>query len=232
MTYTLTIACLANSRKRSGRCIAGRLVTNAGLGAWIRPVSDRPDEEISEEERRYENGLDPQVLDVVAIVMRQPKPSLYQRENHLIDASYYWERAGSMSWAELQRTVENPEPSLWINGHSSHYGQNDRVPEALARALRRSLYLIHPENLTITVAREGTEFGNPRRRVRARFHLHRQSYYLAVTDPRAERRHLCYQDGEYPLNEALLCVSLGELYNGFAYKLAATVIVSQRAETP
>jgi hypothetical protein len=35
--YTKTIVCLANSRKPpSGRCIAGREVTQTGFGNWIR----------------------------------------------------------------------------------------------------------------------------------------------------------------------------------------------------
>ena len=65
--YEKTIVCLANSRKLSGRCIAGKELVNSGYGSWIRPVSHRPTEEISEEERRFENGDDPQILDRISI---------------------------------------------------------------------------------------------------------------------------------------------------------------------
>ncbi len=46
------IVCLANSRKYSGRCIAGKeLLADGRPGRWIRPVSARENEEVSEHER-------------------------------------------------------------------------------------------------------------------------------------------------------------------------------------
>lgn len=75
MPYAKTIVCLANSRKPpSGRCIAGREIIQGGYGEWVRPVSARPTREISEEERRYENGAQPKVLDVITIQMAEASP--------------------------------------------------------------------------------------------------------------------------------------------------------------
>ncbi|MDQ7008306.1 MAG: hypothetical protein Q9Q40_13885 [Acidobacteriota bacterium] len=160
MGYMKTIVCLANSRKPpSGRCIAGREVTSAGFGDWIRPVSARPAQEISEEERRYEDGRDPKLLDIITIKMTKPQPNLHQQENHLIDANYYWTWERAVSWQDLQTAVEDPAGPPWLNESSSFHGRNDRVPEDRLGGMSRSLYLIQPSNLKLIVASEGGDFG-------------------------------------------------------------------------
>ena len=231
MSYTKSIVCLANSRKPpSGRCVAGREKIGNRFGAWIRPVSARVTREISEEERRYEDGTDPKVLDVMAIEMDAAQPHDHQQENHVIDDSYYWEKSGTVSWVEIQSAVEDPGGPLWLNGYSSSCGDSDRVPEGVLTTLERSLYLVRPSNLRIVVASEGGDFAPPRRRVRAHFHLQGASYCFVVTDPPVEREYLFKGDGETAISQALLCLSLGEVFNGYAYKLVASVITPQRAE--
>jgi hypothetical protein len=205
----------------SGRCVAGKTVEKEGYGEWIRPVSDRLGQEISEEERRYENGDDPQLLEVIEIPFLHACPHDFQSENHLIDATYYWQKVGRVEWDELQGAVD-PVSALWNNGYSSYNGLNDRVPVAEAEKLTSSLVLIRPVAIKLVVGVEGAQYR--KRRVRAQFQLNRQEYWLSVTDPKVERTFLKRGDGDYELGETLLCVSLGEPYEGYTYKLVAALI--------
>jgi len=40
MKYTRTFVCFANSRKHSGRCVAGKEWLSGRPGEWVRVVSD------------------------------------------------------------------------------------------------------------------------------------------------------------------------------------------------
>lgn len=227
MIETRTMVCLADSRKHSGRCIAGKEVLAHGYGAWIRPVSTRPSAEISEEERRYENGILPKVLDIIKIPVIGPTPQLHQSENYVINAEFYWVKEGELSWPDVKQLIDKPAP-LWSDGDSTYNGLNDRVKVDIAAKLKSSLMLIEPEDLTITVVTEGAEFGNPRRRVRAAFRHVGTHYNLVVTDPVAERALLAKQNAEYKQKDTYLCISLGEPHtDGLCYKLVAAVIRKQ-----
>ena len=68
------IVCLANSRKLSGRCIAGREFDGRRAGDWVRPVSDSEHEEVSQRERQYEDGSDPKVLDIIDVPLVEARP--------------------------------------------------------------------------------------------------------------------------------------------------------------
>ncbi|OOO17851.1 UNVERIFIED_ORG: hypothetical protein BTE55_32440 [Rhizobium sophorae] len=224
--YSKTILCLANSRKISGRCIAGRELSKGQLGAWIRPVSARLNAELSEEDRRFENGRDPRVLDIIRIPMIEPKPHAFQVENHLIDAEYYWTLEGRGSWQQAIGALDNPLKPLWDNTSSSYSGLHDRVAEANASPADGSLRLIEVDDLQITVAVEGAEFGNGKRKVRGRFTHGGVQHYLSITDPPVERQYLLGANGVFPVGKALLCVSLSEPFNGWTYKLIASVITA------
>lgn len=131
------IVCLANSRKLSGRCLAGKELGASGHpGPWVRPVSDRPSEEVSERERQYEDGSDPTVLDIIDIPLKRPRPKKYQSENWLLDADHYWVRVGHAKWRDLRTMADDPA-ILWLNSPERR-ASNDRVAESDANRLATS----------------------------------------------------------------------------------------------
>lgn len=223
--YSKTIICFANSRKNSGRCIAGRELESGNIGEWIRPVSSRQNAELSEDDRRFKDGKDPKVLDIIRIEMKRQKDHAFQSENHLIDDGYYWSFQGRASWDQVMASVDDSGEPLWSNESSSYNGKNDRVDENEANPEHGSLKLIKVDDLNIHVSVEGAAFGNGKRKVRGDFTYGEINYRLTVTDPLIERKYLNGSDGTSHVGSALLCVSLGEPYNGWAYKLIAAVIL-------
>lgn len=221
MATTKRIVCLANSRKLSGRCIAGKEVDD---GAWVRPISAREHEEVSEEERNYENGRDPKVLDVIEIDFLEHRGTGYQQENWLLDPAVYWERVGQVTWPDLA-ALEDVLGVLWVNGFSTYHGLNDRIPLTTAASISTSLKLIHVPTVTLQVFSPGSDFGNSKRRVQGQFDYYGSHYRMWVTDPVITRRYLELSDGTYSLGESYITVSLGEPNNdGYCYKLIAAII--------
>jgi hypothetical protein len=227
--YTYKIICLANSRKTSGRCIAGKIIEGPQKGQWLRPVSARPTAEISEEDRRFEDGSRPDLYDVIAIPLKSSSSHPYQIENHLIDDTFYWSRVSQKEWADLLLMVDNVPGSLWENQSSSTSGVLDRVEESRAsnavREFGASLCLIAVSDLKVQVAVEGAAFNNAKRKVRGDFTHNRNHYRMAITDPKIESQYLAKGDGIYAVGKAIICVSLGDAYNGYAYKLIAAVFL-------
>jgi hypothetical protein len=148
--YTKKIVCLANSRKPGGRCIAGREVHDSGFGGWVRPVSIRSGAEVSLDERRYENGAEPEILDVLSVPMIAPVPKLHQTENHILDAEHYWAKEGALAWNDLPSLADFPT-ALWLKEGSTNHGVNDCVTAASTTQLTGSLFLIRQPKLDVIV---------------------------------------------------------------------------------
>lgn len=223
MVTVKRIVCLANSRKLSGRCLAGKELSGANAGNWIRPVSAREHEEVSEYERQYENGSDPRVLDIMDVPLLEARPKGYQQENWLLDPEEYWKRVAQAPWRDLDRFVDPVSP-LWIDGPRTHKGRNDKIPLAQAAGIAGSLRLLRVTGLTLALLQPGADFGNPKRRVQGQFMHAGTEYRLWVTDPEFERAYLRKPDGEYKLGDSFLTVSLGEPYGDACYKLIAAII--------
>ena len=224
MVAVKKIVCLANSRKLAGRCIAGRQWSpRSGAGNWIRPVSKRDNQEVSEYERQYEDGSDPQVLDIVEVPVLEPKPDCFQTENWLLDDEHYWRKVGRFSPLELPRLTD-PVARLWVDGYSTYHGRNDKIPLESASETSGSLRLIRVPQLTLSVFSPGEAFGNAKRRVQGQFDHAGNRYALWVTDPGYEKQYLAKLNGTYALGACHLTINLGEPYQRACHKFIAAII--------
>ena len=218
-----TIVCLANSRKISGRSIVGREMTRSKTRDWIRPVSDRKSQEVSEYERQYEDGSDPKPLDIMDVSLIGPNPIGYQTENWLLNPAHYWKRRGVFEWTSLEKLVD-PVADLWTVGQSTKFGVNDMVDVATANKLAHSLRLVKLERVAILVYTPWKAIGVSKRRVQAQFSFNQQEYKLWVTDPDYERKFFKLDDGEYAVDECYVVISIGEHFGGNCYKLVTTIM--------
>jgi hypothetical protein len=224
--YLRTIVCLANSKKPpSGRCVAGKELDGPREGHWVRPVSAREGQEVSEDERRYENGRRAQLLDIINVPLISHQPTGHQVENHILDSDYYWEPIGRATWAQVIALIDPYDANFWQPGESTHHGVHDKISEFITPSITSSLKLIRPESFFLVVQREEGYEGRPsRKRVRGRFNYHGRFYILSVTDPWVEDDYLTRNEGTYEIENAVLCISLAGVWNGYAFRLVASVI--------
>ncbi len=215
------IVCLANSRKFSGRCIAGKEIMGNRIGPWIRPVSAQETGELSLRDICYPNGSSPRLLDVVAVPLTRHHPHSCQTENYLV-ANEPWVPRGVFSSRNLSGLCD-PADSLWVNGYNSATGLNDRIPEAIVREeISSSLLFIQPEKVVISVE----EGPNLLKRIRTAFAYGGEKYRFAVTDPLIEEKYVQKAIGDYPLagDNVYFTISISEPYEGFCYKLVAGIV--------
>lgn len=230
-----TILILANSIRRSNRCIAGREATNLNnkwqIGQWVRPVSAHGEGEVSPLESRCSDGSQPAVLDIIKVPLLSKQECLHQPENYTIDTAVRWVKLARVG-PDLSGLIENP-PSLWLQP----YARSDRVHSSHLDTGPgyQSLYLIRPVGLHYRIWEEINPFrGHRHKQRRALFTYAGIQYDLPITDPTMDRRYFT----PFPaLNQpprdiapsnpdrCLLVVSLGAPFtDGNHYKLVATVI--------
>jgi hypothetical protein len=99
------------------------------------------------------------------------------------------------------------------------------MSEAEAETLDSSLFLIKRKDFTIEVG-TSTWAGKTKRTWRGKFDYKRTHYNFSVTDPVVRDAFSAREEGDYPLNDVYLCVSLTEPapQDGRCYKLVAAVI--------
>jgi len=202
------IVCLANSRKPSGRCIAGKLFFQGKFGNWIRPISMREGEELSELERQIGTKTEPALLDILEFSIIAPKPTHHQTENWIMNPAMKMRKVGSISPKDLMLALDKPI-NLWVVGSSSKRGRNDFVPEGRIQEVTDSLFLINPIFISIQVLTDDYN-GLITRQVRGEFTYCGAEYNLKITDPLVEAKYLAKSDGVYKIQNVLLTISLTE----------------------
>jgi Dual OB-containing domain len=199
------MVCLANSYKTGGRCIA----------------------EVWPAESRYENYANPQLLDIIDVPLLNAAAHNHQTENHVISGER-WSKVGVLPWNALENLRDRP-PALWINsGHTRGTGYFDCIGQAEAATLNSSLFLIRPDNFNVEVGTTSWD-GVTKRSYRGKFHYHGAYYNLRITDPAVRAVFNPKDEGDYPVNNVYLCVSLTEPFSGDGrcHKLVAAVFSEQ-----
>ena len=221
MTSLKSMICITNSRKHGQHCIAGKELLETDIGKWIRPVSNLPTGELTPRHFQLSDGRPLNILDIVKIPLlkKDLRPTMpYQTENYIIDEKKPWERIGCFPKANLLNLVDDIT-SLWYNGDRP--GMNDRIALGIAKKMiNTSLALIKPDNLELRVS---DEYG--RRRVSANFSYKDTIYKLRVTDYRVLNEFSSRPIDTYKIQpESLICISLGEPYQDYCYKLVASIL--------
>lgn len=230
------IVCLANSRmRRKGhKCIAGKDIES---GNWIRPVVNKSETGLSWNERRYEDGSDPKVLDIIEVPLLGAYPhGCHHSENWLLASNSRLTRREKFGWTDLANRVDDPE-DLW--GGEGVYG--DRVEADRIGEYFHSLHLIKLKGMILMVS-----WG----KVRGEFSYHNNNYDFVVTDPEVEncikepnsndpntlepwKRELIASrklKDKYSIGECYVTVSLtANPFKDHYYKLIAAIITPKRA---
>jgi len=128
-------------------------------------------------------------------------------------ANQKWEKVGIFPKEKLRELCDIPQ-SVWFNDKD----YNDKIPVEYftKNKIESSLLLIQPSSLKILQDMKA----------RAVFEYNSVKYDLAITDPVIKDEFDKKDKGEYNINvrDVYLCVSLGEPFHGFCYKLVAGII--------
>lgn len=198
-----TVVIFANSIKHGKHCVAGKLM---GDKRWIRLVADERGAELGHEEAKCTNPFgrySVKPLQKIEMDIIEHVPLVHQPENYVSDGG--WVQRYKIEHNDLVSYLDCPE-TLW--GLENRISAVDILIGHVV--IDQSLYLVKVENLELLV--DGTKR-------KARFSFNGNSYYLPVTDPSFDdliagtRAHHNY-----------ICVSLGEDYEGYHYKIVATIL--------
>lgn len=203
------IVVFANSVKHGNSCVAGKCTST---GEWIRPVSNNEGAEISVAQTKKINRRDNdsewglKVLNKIKVDLSHHAPLNHQTENYVINQTR-WTDEFFIKKHQVEDYLDTPE-NLWGEGNrvSHHEILNNQE-------IRNSLYLVKVDELEL--------FKDQYDKRRARFSYGGIDYNLAVTGREFDDN---FERNSTFLSNVIICVSLGEDYEGYCYKLVASII--------
>lgn len=212
--------CLANSYKHGGRCIAGIEVvpqSDGSLGIvrhddgrprWIRPVSMSANGEIS-------NHLAEsfKIFSLVKLTDVEPCPDNAHTED------VHCTRMEICPF-ELSPTNDFLNQLIDTQHQAVFYFRGKSIPTTIIDRLDYSLMLIHPDN-ACAYCDEGRENS----KYRMKFTYNGSNYDFPITDPVFLEQFKKSPDSYADLDGVYLVLSLGIAFEGFHYKLVATVLI-------
>lgn len=230
------ILVLANSvKKGAGRCIAGREIVAAGdnkyqLGPWLRPVTGHGEGELWPQERLYNDGRAVGVMDFADAPLERKLDEPCQPENWLLADSQRWIDASKRYERPGHALLEERPADLWLQPDQ----QSDRVSHDYlsGHPPAQSLYVIRPERFRLSFWSTIWD-GYTKKKRRCLFRYQGADYDMGLTDPMLSDRF----EAQIPApgrpalevrlpcgDDLLLCVSLAGAFQGYHYKLVATVL--------
>ena len=228
---TRRIIVLANSVKKGGRCVAGRALTSSGeVTEWIRPVSAVDEGTLMPEHMTVNHGHNLDVLDVVNVPLEIHNGDQCHPEDWLVDNTE-WEFLEKYDHDTIADLEDNPN-DLWLE--DSNHSDRATCGYLQSQYHHQSLYLIRPQNLHVRLWRVFNKYkGYNQKKTRVVFNYLDNEYALSLTDPVATRLYCNdFPVVDQPANEftlpfkdkCLLCISLTPQFNGYHYKVAATIL--------
>ncbi len=212
--------CLANSYKHGGRCIAGIEVvpqSDGSLGIvrhddgrprWIRPVSMSANGEIP-------NHLAEsfKIFSLVKLTDVEPCPDNAHTED------VHCTRMEICPF-ELSPTKDFLDQLIDTQHQAAFYFRGKSIPTTIIDRLDYSLMLIHPNNAYAYCdeERENSKY-------RMKFTYNGSNYDFPITDPVFLEQFKKSPDSYADMDGAYLVLSLGIAFEGFHYKLVATVLI-------
>ena len=199
-----TIVVFANSIKHGQYCVAGKCLKTK---EWVRPVSNTLGAELSNHQVTYTNKYGKYLVkpkQKIEMNFNCHSPLLHQPENYLIN-NIQWQQKYKINDNEVKQYLDTPQ-SLWGSGNSIWYNliSSENV------VISQSLYLIQTQNLKL--------YKNSSQQRRASFMYNNITYDFPVTDRNFDK---IISENKNLLS--ILCISLGENFNGTCYKIVATI---------